>query len=151
MRIGELADRLGLNPKTIRFYETDGLLPEPDRTAAGYRTYTDADAERIRFIKSAQRLGMKLDEIREVLAFSERGEAPCDYVRSVLRLQAASIDERIAELTRLRDRLVELDQLSGELAQNESRYCGIIEHDQSTSSSAAIGSTARARKDRLSA
>lgn len=132
MRIGELAGELGLNPKTIRFYEAGGLLPEPQRTASGYRTYTGADAERIRFIKSAQRLGMKLDEIREVLAFQERGEPPCDYVRTVLRQQAASIDERIAELTRLRDHLIELDALSAGLAGNNAHYCGIIEHDQNT-------------------
>lgn len=132
MRIGELAHDLGLNPKTIRFYEADGLLPEPRRTPAGYRTYSAADAERIRFIKSAQRLGMRLDEIREVLAFQERGEPPCLYVRAVLRQQAASIDERIAELTRLRDRLIELDAQSEDLSELSGRCCGIIEHDQNT-------------------
>lgn len=128
MRIGELAAQLGLNPKTIRFYEAGGLLPVPQRTASGYRMYTDADAERITFIKSAQRLGMSLDEIREVLAFRDRGQPPCAYVRQTLRDQVAGIDRRIAELVRLREQLVVLDRQTGGIAEDEGCYCGIIEH-----------------------
>lgn len=57
MRIGQLAGRFDLNPKTIRFYESIGLLPEPVRTSGGYRLYGDSDAERLQFIRTAQRLG----------------------------------------------------------------------------------------------
>ena len=67
MRIGELADRLGVTTKSIRFYESIGLLPDPARTASGYRDYAEADAERLTFIKTAQRLGLSLDEIREIM------------------------------------------------------------------------------------
>ncbi|MGW0821018.1 heavy metal-responsive transcriptional regulator [Streptomyces sp. NPDC002845] len=130
MRIGELAAQLGLNPKTIRFYEAGGLLPEPERTPSGYRTYTRADAERITFIKTAQRLGMSLDEIREVLAFRDRGQPPCPYVRQTLRAQVAGIDHRIAELVRLRDQLLALDAKTKNLAEDTGCYCGIIEHAQ---------------------
>lgn len=60
MRIGQLAERFDLNTKTIRYYEDIGLLPQPERTAGGYRLYSDADADadadRLRFIKAAQRL-----------------------------------------------------------------------------------------------
>ncbi|NUR25342.1 MAG: heavy metal-responsive transcriptional regulator [Catenulispora sp.] len=128
MRIGQLADQLGLNPKTIRFYEAGGLLPEPDRTASGYRSYTATDAERVTFIKTAQRLGMSLDEIREVLAFRDRGEPPCAYVRRTLRAQVAGIDQRITELVQLRDQLVALDAQTEDLTEDEGCYCGIIEH-----------------------
>lgn len=128
MRIGELATQLGLNPKTIRFYEASGLLPEPERTASGYRTYTRADAERITFIKTAQRLGMSLDEIREILAFRDRGQPPCGYVRQTLRRQVAGIDQRIAELVRLRGQLLTLEDETKQLAEDEGCYCGIIEH-----------------------
>ncbi len=76
MRIGELGERLGVNTKTIRYYESIGLVPEPERTSSGYRIYSEADVERLVFIKSAQRLGLALDEVREILALRERGRRP---------------------------------------------------------------------------
>src|SRR3546814_457103 len=93
MRIGELAARLAINTKTIRYYEGIGLLPPPDRTASGYRAYDEDDVERLTFIKTAQRLGITLDEIREILAFRERGERPCEYVRD--EIGSASCRERV--------------------------------------------------------
>jgi DNA-binding transcriptional MerR regulator len=74
MRIGEAADRVGVNPETIRFYESIGVLPEPPRTPTGYRGYDDEHVERLHFIRSAQRRGLKLEDIAEVLAFRDRGE-----------------------------------------------------------------------------
>ncbi|MFB7116162.1 MerR family DNA-binding protein [Streptomyces sp. NPDC056291] len=59
-------------------------IGSPERTPSGYRVYTDADAERLRFIKSAQRLGLSLDDIREILAFRDRGELPCGHVRHLV-------------------------------------------------------------------
>lgn len=60
MRIGELADRLGINPKTIRFYESVGLLRELDRASSGYRHYSGIDVDRLTFIKTAQYLNLAL-------------------------------------------------------------------------------------------
>lgn len=80
----------------IRYYESIGLLPQPQRTATGYREYGSADADRPIFVKTAQRLGMSLDDIREIFAFRDRGEPPCAYVRAVLDEQVADIDQRIA-------------------------------------------------------
>jgi len=94
MRIGELAGELGLNPRTIRYYEGIGLLPQPDRTGGNYRAYGREDWERLQFIKAAQRLGLTLDEIREVLAFAERGEPPCGFVRERLRREVAAAAAR---------------------------------------------------------
>jgi DNA-binding transcriptional MerR regulator len=108
MRIGELARRVHVNPKTVRYYESIGVLPAPDRTGSGYRVYTAADEELLAFIKAAQRLGMRLDEIREIIALRERGQAPCDYVRQILRREVAEIEHRIGELERLRQELAEL-------------------------------------------
>ncbi len=132
MRIGELADHLGINTKTIRFYESIGLLPEPERTPAGYRQYSRTDTERITFVKTAQRLGMSLDEIREILAFRDRGQPPCEYVRTVLDEQVADIDQRIAELVRLREQLLTLQAQTEHLTGSDDNgcYCGIIEHAQ---------------------
>lgn len=126
MRIGELAGRLGVNPKTIRYYEEIGLLPDPPRTEANYRTYSEDDVELVRFVKSAQRLGLTLDEIREILAFRERGEPPCGFVREVLRREVSAIDERIAELHMLRRQLIDLDAQAEQLPPPATGYCPLI-------------------------
>lgn len=128
MLIGELADRLGVNPKTIRYYESIGVLPEPARTESGYRVYGPGDVDRLGFVKTAQRLGLALDEVREILALRERGEPPCGYVRSVLRRQVSDIDRQIAELERLRGQLVALDQRAQEVPESDAAICGLIEH-----------------------
>jgi len=99
LRIGELAERVGINPKTIRYYESIGLLPEPERRPSGYRTYRAEDAERLAFVRTAQRFGLRLDQIREILAFRDRRERPCDYVLGAIRGEVADLDARIAELT----------------------------------------------------
>ncbi len=80
MRIGELADRVGVNTKTIRYYESIGLMPEADRSPGGYRIYDETDRKRLLFIRTARRFGLSLDEIAEILAFRERGKPPCRYV-----------------------------------------------------------------------
>lgn len=80
-RIGELAGRLDLNTQTIRYYERVGLLPEPERTEAGYRIYKEEDERRLNFVKNALNVGLSLGEIKEVLAFHERGEPPARMSR----------------------------------------------------------------------
>lgn len=131
MRIGVLAERVGVNPKTIRYYESIQLLPEPERTEAGHRVYGDADDERLRFIKAAQAIGLALDEIREVLAFRERDEAPCPYVLALIDDHARTLDDHILELERLRDELDRLRRdawhISAEELARKGRYCHIIE------------------------
>lgn len=128
MRIGELAERLGVTTKAIRFYEQIGLLPDPTRTPSGYRSYQDVDAERLVFIKTAQRLGLSLDEIKEIIAFRDRGERPCGYVAEVLQRQVTDLDERIREMATLRDELRRLQARAASGATTNSKYCGVIEH-----------------------
>lgn len=108
MRIGEVAERVGINPKTIRYYEGIGLLPDPERLASGYREYNDDDVDRLGFIRTAQRLGLTLAEISEILAFREREERPCEYVLGVLDRQVADLDRRMAEMAQLRRELIAL-------------------------------------------
>lgn len=129
MRIGELADQVGVNPKTIRYYESIGVLPEPERTRSGYRDYDETFGRRLMFIRTAQRLGITLDEVKEILAFRERGEVPCTYVRGVLDAQVTSIDRRIEELRELRGELVELAAVADRLpAADAGVTCRLIEH-----------------------
>jgi DNA-binding transcriptional MerR regulator len=67
MRTGELARNAGVNLQTIRFYERQGLLPEPDRTTSGYRTYQQRDLDRVKFIRRNQELGFTLREIKQLM------------------------------------------------------------------------------------
>src|SRR5215472_1145737 len=67
MRSGELARNAGVNLQTIRFYEKQGLLPKPERTASGYRSYQQSDLERVLFIKRNQELGFTLAEIKQLI------------------------------------------------------------------------------------
>ena len=128
MRIGEAADAVGINPKTIRYYEDIGLLPDPERTPSGYRDYTAVDVDRLVFVKTAQRLGFSLAEITEILAFRERGQPPCTYVLDVLQRQVRDLDRRIAELQDLRDELAALKAKADGLPTDEACYCTVIEH-----------------------
>lgn len=127
--IGKLAKRLDLNPRTIRFYERVGVLPEPERSASGYRLYSEADESRLRFIKSAQRTGLTLGEIKEVLALRDRGRPPCRYVAGVIDQRVGEIGRRVAELRALKRELIELrERMRREgVAGRDGEFCHYIE------------------------
>ena len=108
MRIGELGRASALATRTIRFYEQAGLLPEPRRSPAGYRDYTAGALPRLRFIRSAQACGLTLAEIRQVIAVREDSGPPCGHVLGLLDAHAAELDQRIADLTALREELQRL-------------------------------------------
>ena len=129
LRIGELASRLNLNPRTIRFYEQAGVLPEPERTVSNYRLYSPDDERRLRFIKTAQRLGLTLGEIKEILAVRDRGERPCSYVADVIEQRLREIDERMRDLHVLKQELSELrERMAGQDSDEaDSPYCHYIE------------------------
>jgi len=133
MRIGELADLVGVTTKSIRFYESIGLLPPPVRTPSGYRDYADVDTGRLRFIKTAQRLGLSLDEIKEIIAFRDRGQQPCSYVAELVGRQVRQLDDRIREMRQLRDELKGLEGRAGRGDTAGASYCGVIEHVRSSS------------------
>lgn len=129
VKIGQLGKRLELNPRTIRFYEEAGILPAPARTRGGFRLYSPSDEERLRFVKAAQRLGLTLGEIKEVLAFRDRGQRPCGYVGALIEQHLAEIDDRMRELRALKR---ELGELRGRMraegtADRDGEYCHYIE------------------------
>lgn len=128
MRIGELAERVAVKAATLRYYESVGLLPEARRTTSGYRDYGEGDIERVTFIKTAQRIGMTLEEIREVLALRERDERPCGFVLDVVRQQVKDISRRIKELQRLRSELITLQEHAEHLPPPGQGACPIIDH-----------------------
>lgn len=130
MRIGQLAERLHLNTQTIRYYERIGLLPKPERTEAGYRAYGEEDEKRLRFVKNARNCGLNLGEVKEVLAFHERGEAPCNYVAEAIARRAEEVGRQIAELTEFKEELNRLHERSRKQPTRQKGsdcYCHIIE------------------------
>jgi DNA-binding transcriptional MerR regulator len=111
MQIKELAKRTKLTAKTIRYYETIGLLPPPRRLPNGYRDYRDADVDRVKFVAASRGLGFSLDDIGEILNLRDRREAPCRVVLDLLQHRADEISQRIADLQRLETELRELHRL----------------------------------------
>lgn len=109
LTIGRLAAAAGVGIDTVRFYERAGLLPEPQRTGSGYRSYGPDDVSRLQFIRRAKALGFALDEIAELLALS-RGQGGREGVKALARRRLRNLDERIAELTRMREVLGAYEQ-----------------------------------------
>ena len=83
VKIGKLAKMTGCEVVTIRYYEKEGLLKEPERTEGNYRVYGEDAQERLRFIRHCRQHGMKLSEIRELLAFSDNPTVSCDWVNNL--------------------------------------------------------------------
>lgn len=102
MRVAELARAVGVGPDTVRYYEKAGLLPPPERTDAGYRQYDHSSVDRLRFIQGAQRLGLRLADIRDLLAIRDTGECPCEPAEILLARRLREVDAEIARLTALR-------------------------------------------------
>ena len=110
MLIGDLATQAGLSAKAIRFYEQAGLLPQPPRTSGGYRDYPLGAVDRLAFIRHAQAAGFTLADIRSVLTIRDSGQAPCQHVSVLIDDHLAQVERRIAELTRARDALKDLQR-----------------------------------------
>jgi DNA-binding transcriptional MerR regulator len=102
MKIGQVASVAGVSRDTIRYYERLNLLPRASRTRAGYRIYTEADIERLRFIKQAQAFGFLLSEIKQLLPGREVGLAECRRVRDLLESKLKEMDARLAQLRAFR-------------------------------------------------
>ena len=97
--IGTLAQRAGVNIETVRFYQRKGLLPQPPRPQGGVRRYRAGDVARIRFIKSAQRLGFSLDEVKQLLALDD-GSA-CGAARARAQKKLTDVRAKLADLKRI--------------------------------------------------
>lgn len=108
LTIGAVAKRVGVAIDTIRYYEREGLLPEPLRRASGYRSYGEGTVTQLRFIRRAKDLGFTLEEIRELLALSRDRQRGVKAVKQRAQQRVAALEQRIAELQRVRDGLAEL-------------------------------------------
>ncbi|MGH8032741.1 MAG: MerR family transcriptional regulator [Luteimonas sp.] len=97
----ELARRTGSNLETVRYYEKVGLLPEPPRTASGYRSYDVTHERRLRFVLRARELGFSLDEIRALLRLVDERDQPCAEARNVAAIHLADVRTKMADLRRM--------------------------------------------------
>lgn len=124
MKIGEVAQRAHCTVETVRYYEKQGLLDAPLRTAANYRSYTPAHVERLRFIRNCRVLDMTHGEIRLLLGLVDQPAAECGAVNQLLDEHIGHVAVRITELTQLQEQLAELRRC----CQREQRVdaCGIL-------------------------
>lgn len=124
MKIGELAHRTNTQVETIRFYEREGLLPEPGRSESNYRIYSDAHTERLSFIRHCRGLDMTLDEIRVLLRFKDAPTENCLEVNQMLDGHIAHVAERVRELRQLEKQLKSLREACR--CAQEAQHCGIL-------------------------
>ncbi len=134
--IGATAKAAGVKVDTVRYYEREGLLSKIDRTASGYRLYSEADIERLRFIRKAKTLGFTLEDIAELLRL-QAGGGKRDQVRAKAAVRIEELTQRIQELTAIRDALKSLvRQCHG---QGAVASCPIIQGVQAVSIDQKIG------------
>jgi Cd(II)/Pb(II)-responsive transcriptional regulator len=124
MKIGELAKFTGVKVETIRYYEKEHLLTEPDRTRGNYRLYSPYHVEQVRFIRYCRGLGMSLEKVRILIEARETPSGSCLTVNALLDEKIAEVDARVDELHKLQDQLRQLRGLCQQPDQGE--ICGIL-------------------------
>lgn len=110
LKIGVVAERGGVNLQTIRYYEREGLLPEPPRLQSGYRMFPEDTVRRVHFIKRAQDLGFTLAEIRELLALRIDHKRNSSEVRTLAQEKMAAIEKKIRTLKKMKQVLGDLTE-----------------------------------------
>ncbi len=131
LKVSQVAKQLGVNNQTLYFYERIGLIPSPQRSSSGYRLFSDRDVERLKFIVHLKRLGLSLQEIREILALQENDRLSCDRVYQHLKLKEQEIDYKIQELQALKSQLLPLIAICQDRLQlRETQACSVLNHVQ---------------------
>jgi MerR family mercuric resistance operon transcriptional regulator len=129
MRIGEVAEGVGVQAQTVRFYERKGLLPQPRRGSNGYRDYDDSALTTLRFIRNGQAAGLTLVEVATILDLRRGGATPCQHVHDVLAAKLLDVQQRQHELALLEAELAHLISRSRKLDPTdctEAAICHII-------------------------
>ena len=106
--IGKVATRAGVGVETVRFYEREGLIDQPERRPSGYRQYDDDAVARLKFIRRAKELGFTLKEIRELLELRLDPSTTCADVKGRAEAKLDDIEQRIRTLQRMKRALVKL-------------------------------------------
>ncbi|EOG9063329.1 Zn(2+)-responsive transcriptional regulator [Vibrio fluvialis] len=126
-QIGELAKRCGVSTDTLRFYEKNALISPAGRSDSGYRLYDEENQKQVSFILKAKELGLSLEEIKELLEIRlEATEHSCAEVKSITSAKLALIDEKIAELTRIRSALKKINDACCGYRDDDASHCSIL-------------------------
>ena len=131
-QIGKVAQATGLSVDTIRFYEKEGLLRQPERSEGGFRLYSARDIEHLHFIHQAQELGFSLAEIRELLLVQDERTEACTHVRDLIQSRLGAVRDKIGDLKRLERHLTQAlrkceDALDGGQAGPAHELCPVLE------------------------
>jgi DNA-binding transcriptional MerR regulator len=127
--IKELAEKLEMNPKTIRFYEESGVIPKAERNSSNYRVYTDNDYKRLAFVKNARALGLTIENIKNIMSIRENGHLPGPEVVNLLEKESIELEQRIKEMIAFKEKL---DKCIGDFKKHPEvcgtgNICGLIE------------------------
>ena len=127
LRTGQVADAVGVNVETLRYYERRGIIAEPSRTLGGHRLYPEETVTTLRIIKAAQNLGFTLDEVAELLEAGRHHHGDAGGLQSRTEAKLAEVDQKIADLQVIRASLIAArDAGCDDLAQcAESECCPI--------------------------
>ncbi|MCI0332890.1 MAG: MerR family DNA-binding protein [Planctomycetes bacterium] len=113
LTIGKVARRSGIGIETVRFYERQGLLTKPDRTASGYRQFNEDVIARLQFIQRAKELGFTLNQIKELLSLRVDPDTSCNNVKARAEAKIEDIADKIRTLQRMKKALIRLTQQCG--------------------------------------
>jgi DNA-binding transcriptional MerR regulator len=126
LTIGRVARTVGIRPSAIRYYERHGIVEPAARGANGYRFYSDDTVRLLLFIRRAQALGIRLEEIKPLLNLVSQGQPPCNHVRQVARNHLREVGQKIRELKTLRNQLQSILRRKASKA-HRGEVCPIIE------------------------
>lgn len=124
MTIGRVAKAAGVGVETVRFYEREGLIPEPPRRASGYRQYPPATVRRLVFIRRAKELGFTLRQIGQLLGLRVHPDQACGPVRQAAEAKIVEVQQRIDDLQRIKTVLLDLVEACGD--ERETSDCPIL-------------------------
>ncbi|WP_454909542.1 Cd(II)/Pb(II)-responsive transcriptional regulator [Variovorax gossypii] len=124
LQIGQLSKKADCLAQTVRFYEAEGLIPEPARSQGNFRLYDDAHLQRLLFIRRCRAMDLTLDEIRQLLSFRDGPELDCSEMNGLVDSHIAQVSAKIKELRELERELMDLRR-SCDTA-STARECGIL-------------------------
>lgn len=124
MQIGELARQAGVEVETVRYYEKEGLLPEPVRSSSGYRQYAPQHLDTLRFIRHCRSLDMSLAEIRTLDAITRQPAMSCEGVNRLIDEHLLKVEQQMRALTALKGQLQALRESCS--SDRDSADCGIL-------------------------
>lgn len=125
--IGQLSALCQVSSDTLRFYEKHGLLIPSGRSESGYRLYSEEDKQRILFILKAKSIGLSLEEIRELLSIRlEASQHSCAEVKAITQTKLNAVDEKIAELQKIRRALKKINDACCGHADDSASHCSIL-------------------------